>query len=315
MKNKFLSLVLALAMCIGLAVPAMAEEDAEAPLSFSATISQEEVMYLSEGIEDPYAVTMYTVDPGTVLSLPIEGYLGMSPCVNTNGVFSCPRAFMNEGVSGGEDRSITILPEHAGYWFVWAEAYVPGYYQAHYMIHVTGEAPVLSFSDVADDDYYADSIMWAAFRRVTEGTGNGMFSPGQNCTNAQILTFIWRAEGRPEPTIANPFTNSIPDAYAKAAVWAYEKGMVAGTVFDADKPCTRAMAVTYLWQVDGSPASAYIQPAGFSDVDASAPYAKAVDWAVYSYITQGTDDTSFSPDQVCTRGQIVTFLDRYENRQ
>lgn len=317
MRKKLLSLALALAMCLGLAVPAMAEGSTETPLNFSVTISQEEVMYLSEGIADPYAVTMYTVDPGTVISLPVDGQLGMSPCVNTGGVFSTPRAFMNEGVYGGEgeNSSITILPEHAGYWHVWAEAYVPGYHQAQYMIHVTGEAPVLSFSDVASDAYCADPVIWAAFNRITEGTGGGNFSPDQTCTNAQILTFIWRAEGKPEPTITDPFTNSVPDTYAKAAIWAYEKGLVSGTTFEADKPCTRAMAMTYLWQVDGCPEGDYIQPAGFSDVSASAPYAKAVDWAVTCWVAFGTSETAFSPDQTCTRGQIMTFLYRYKNMQ
>lgn len=313
MRKKLLSLALALVMCLGLAVPAMAEGSTETPLDFSATISQEEVMYLQEGIADPYAVTMYTVDPGTVISLPIEGYWGMSPCVNTDGVFNTPYAFRNEGVNGENSRYITILPEQAGYWHVQAEA--PGYYLEDYVIHVTGEAPVLSFSDVASDAYCADSVMWAAFNRITEGTGGGNFSPDQTCTNAQILTFIWRAEGKPEPTIADPFTNSVPDTYAKAAIWAYEKGLVSGTTFEADEPCTRAMAMTYLWQVAGCPEYNTIQPAGFSDVSASAPYAKAVDWAVNFWVAFGTSETTFSPDQTCTRGQIVTFLDRYKNMQ
>ena len=125
-------------------------------------------------------------------------------------------------------------------------------------------------------------------------------------TNAQMLTFVWRADGEPEPTVENSFSNSIPDGYAKAAVWAYEKGMVSGTTFDVDKPCTRAMAMTYLWQAAGSPET---EPTGkFTDVDASASYAQAVAWAVANGITKGATDTTFAPESICQRGQIAVFL-------
>ncbi len=126
-----------------------------------------------------------------------------------------------------------------------------------------------------------------------------------------------------EPAIANPFTNSIPDAYTKAAIWAYEKGMVSGTTFDADKPCTRAMTVTYLWIDNGSPKNEMLAEGGaevpyassalaskFTDVPAAASYREAVAWAIEWGITNGTSETTFSPDQTCTRGQIVTFIFR-----
>lgn len=164
-----------------------------------------------------------------------------------------------------------------------------------------------TFTDVAPSDYFAAPVAWAVEKEITTGTGNNKFSPDQDCTNAQILTFIWRAYGKPEPTIDNPFTNSIPDGYKKAAVWAHEKGMVSGTIFDTDRPCTRAMAMTYLWQAAGSPKAA---AASFTDVSADATYASAVAWAVEQKITTGTSATSFSPDDVCNRGQIVTFLHR-----
>lgn len=164
-----------------------------------------------------------------------------------------------------------------------------------------------TFTDVAPSDYFAAPVAWAVGKEITTGTGNNKFSPDQDCTNAQILTFIWRAYGKPEPTIGNPFTNSIPDGYKKAAIWAYEKGMVSGTTFDTDKPCTRAMAATYLWQAAGSPAA---PTTSFMDVPADAAYAQAVAWAVEQKITTGTSATTFSPDDVCSRGQIVTFLHR-----
>lgn len=164
------------------------------------------------------------------------------------------------------------------------------------------------FTDVAPGAYYAAPVAWAVEKEITTGTGDNKFSPGKDCTNAQILTFIWRAYGKPEPTIDNPFTNSISDAYQKAAIWAYEKGLVSGTTFDAGKPCTRAMAMMYLWQAAGSPDA----PAGgFTDVPADADYAPAVAWAVEQEITTGTGDgTTFSPNDVCSRGQIMAFLYR-----
>lgn len=167
---------------------------------------------------------------------------------------------------------------------------------------------VPAFSDVAANAYYAAPVAWAVWKEITAGTGNSRFSPGQDCTNAQILTFIWRAYGKPEPAIENPFANSIPDDYKKAAIWAYEKGMVSGDTFDAGKSCTRAMAMTYLWQAAGSPAA---PAASFTDVPAGAAYAPAVAWAVEQKITTGTGDgTTFSPDTVCSRGEIMTFLHR-----
>ena len=171
-------------------------------------------------------------------------------------------------------------------------------------------APAVTFTDVSADAYYAAPVAWAVEKGITTGTAPDFFSPGQDCSNAQILTFLWRAYGEPEPTIINPFTNDIPDAYKKAAIWAYEKGMVSEKVFDTHQPCTRAMAVTYIWQAAESPAPA--ASAGFTDVPADAAYAQAVAWAVEKQVTTGTDPagTMFSPEDICSRGQIVTFLYR-----
>ena len=164
------------------------------------------------------------------------------------------------------------------------------------------------FADVKASDYFATPVAWAIEKGITNGTGDNKFSPGQNCTNAQILTFLWRAYGKPEPTISNPFTNSIPDAYTKAAIWAYEKGMVSGTTFDVDGLCSRSLAVTYMWQAAGCPTPA--TSSSFTDVPADAAFATAVSWAVENAITTGTSATTFAPNDICTRGHIVTFLHR-----
>lgn len=170
---------------------------------------------------------------------------------------------------------------------------------------------VAPFTDVKASAYYAEPVKWAVDHGVTVGTSATTFSPDATCTNAQILTFIWRAAGFPEPAVANPFTNlSGSEYYAKAAVWAYSMGMVSGTAFDANKACTRAMTMEYLWKQAGSPAVA--ASGKFTDVPSSAAYATAVAWAVNNGITAGTSNTTFSPDSICTRGQIMTFLYRAE---
>ena len=165
------------------------------------------------------------------------------------------------------------------------------------------------FFDVASEAYYCGPILWAVERGITAGTSLTTFSPDATCTKGQILTFLWRAEGQPESSIVNPFRDiNSSDYYYKAAVWAAEHGLVSGAAFNAAEPCTRAMTATYLWKLAGSPAAT---GGGFSDVPASADYAQAVAWAVGQGITSGTGNNQFSPNAICTRGQIVTFLYRY----
>ncbi len=166
-----------------------------------------------------------------------------------------------------------------------------------------------AFSDVAPDAYYHESVQWAVKQGITYGTANGVFSPDAICTRAQIVTFLWRAVGSPEPTGDAPFTDVAEDAYYyKAALWAYEQGIVDGVAFRPDIPCTRAETVTLLWKAVGSPAAAV--EASFTDVSAGSDQAQAVAWAVARGVTNGTSATTFSPDGVCTRAQIVTFLYR-----
>lgn len=162
---------------------------------------------------------------------------------------------------------------------------------------------------MAESDYYLAPVLWAVKEKITAGTGDGTtFSPNNTCTTGRFLTFLWRAAGSPKPAILNPYRNVSDNAYyAKAAIWAYEKGIVDSDI-DADALCTRASAVTYLWKYAGSPAVVGTQ---FADVPASAHCARAVAWAVKNGITSGTGDgTLFSPNMTCTRAQIATFLYR-----
>ena len=165
-----------------------------------------------------------------------------------------------------------------------------------------------AFFDVSADQYYASPVKWAIENGITNGTGQYSFSPASTCTRAQILTFLWRAAGSPEPTRSNPFSDVKPNAYYyKSATWAAEHGMVSGSIFDAATPCTRSATVTYIWQYAGSPASS---KSTFGDVPESAAYSQAVAWAVNNGVTDGTGNNKFSPDNICSRGQIVTFLYR-----
>lgn len=165
------------------------------------------------------------------------------------------------------------------------------------------------FRDVHENDYFADPVLWAVDNNVTSGTGDGKFSPDATCNRAQVLSFLWRASGFPDPTVSNPFSDvKATDYYCKAALWAAEKGMVSGSVFGAGTPCTRASAMEYMWKAAGSPKAPY--DGKFSDVAAGSEYAQAVAWALNNNVTAGTSATQFSPNNTCTRGQIVTFLYR-----
>ena len=168
------------------------------------------------------------------------------------------------------------------------------------------------YGDVSKDSYYYDAVKWAAETGVTTGVGDGLFAPEWVCTRGQIVTFLWRASGSPAPKATElPFTDVAADAYyAQAVLWAVENGITNGTsetTFGPDQTCTRAHAVAFLYRMSGSPAAA---GSTFSDVAADAYYRAAVAWAVEKGITNGTSGTTFSPDDTCTRGQIVTFLYR-----
>lgn len=176
---------------------------------------------------------------------------------------------------------------------------------------ITVKAAINPFSDIKESDYFHDSVLWAVSNGVTNGTSATTFSPHMTCSQAHILTFLWRAVGSPEPTIASPYSNAAVKSgqyFYKAFVWAWEKGLIGNTAHDPNAPCSRSDVVTYLWKLDGSPKTG---SSNFTDVPASTPYAQAVAWAVQNGITNGTSATTFSPDGICTRGQIVTFLWRY----
>lgn len=182
------------------------------------------------------------------------------------------------------------------------------------------------FTDVADTAYYANSVVWAVNKGITTGKTDTIFAPNEQCTKAQIITFLWRAFGSPEPTESdferadalqaypnhNPFTDlNGSEYYFKAAQWMYytlDLG-IGSSPFNGNEPCTRKYAVMYMWTTAGSPDVSTFP--NFTDAPDGVAFRKAMAWAVDKGITNGTTETTFSPETICTRAQIVTFLYRY----
>lgn len=170
-----------------------------------------------------------------------------------------------------------------------------------------------TFADVPTDAYYYEAVKWAAEKGITGGIGDNLFAPNQSCTRAQIVTFLWRAAGSPEPKSTNhPFTD-VPSGsyYEKAVAWAVENGITEGmsdTTFSPNTTCTRAQSVAFLYRAAGSPAVS--GSTAFTDVPANSYYANAAAWAEQNGITGGIGNGQFGPHNDCTRAQIVTFLYR-----
>ncbi len=168
-----------------------------------------------------------------------------------------------------------------------------------------------SFADVPANAYFADAVKWAVDKDVTNGLSDTMFGPYESCTRTQIVTFLWRAAGSPEPKTASSFTDVPVSAYyAKAVAWAIENGITNGmteTTFAPDATCTRGQIVTFLYRALKGTASG---STNFTDVKSDTFYADAINWAVANNVTNGTSNTTFSPNADCTRAEIVTFLYR-----
>ena len=167
------------------------------------------------------------------------------------------------------------------------------------------------FYDVSNGAYFYEAVKWAVKDGITTGVGNDLFAPEQPCTRAQIVTFLWRAAGSPEPKAMSSFTDVPANAYyAKAVAWAVENGITNGmtaTMFAPDATCTRGQSVTFLYRALKGIASG---STNFTDVKSDAFYADAINWAVANNVTNGTSNTTFSPNADCTRAEIVTFLYR-----
>ena len=213
-------------------------------------------------------------------------------------------------VLDGKDKEIKLTEKNGKYTFTMpaSKVTVAATFKAS---APTGKNP---FVDVPAGSYYEDAVVWAVEKGITSGTSAVTFDPNGNCTRAQAVTFLWRAAGSPAPkTKVMPFADvKAGSYYYDAVLWAVEQGITKGasdTMFSPDATCTRAQIVTFLWRSQGVPAAGAVNP--FTDVAADAYYNTAVLWAAENGITGGTSATTFSPNNDCTRAQIVTFLYRY----
>ena len=193
-------------------------------------------------------------------------------------------------------------------------SFVMPYSQVEVDVTFTRTEEPIRFTDVPEGAYYYDAVYWAVENGVTVGATATTFNPGGSCTRAQMVTFLWRAAGSPEPaTTVNPFTDvDANDYYYEAVLWAVENGVTVGataTTFNPGGECTRSQMVTFLWRAAGEPGTG-TSSNPFTDVDADDYYCEAVLWAVENGITVGATATTFAPVAVCTRAQAVTFLYR-----
>ena len=216
-------------------------------------------------------------------------------------------------VLDGKDKEIKLTEKNGKYTFTMpaSKVTVAAMFKAE---QSTGKNP---FTDVPAGSYYEDAVIWAVDKGITTGTSATTFNPNGICTRAQAVTFLWRAAGSPAAkSSVMPFTDVKAGSYYETAVlWAVENGITKGTsdtMFSPDATCTRAQIVTFLWRSQKSPAAGMANP--FADVAADTYYIDAVLWAVKHNITVGTTFSIFSPDEECTRAQIVTFLYRARNK-
>lgn len=368
MKKKLLSLALALVLCLGLSVPALAAgmptvEQAEKLVEWKSSLLTDNgratndfsvpgeirLTPIEQGIPDTLPAYTATTqeDVHTIKHLGAKddgSYIyvtGYAYELGENGVYGAENGITNElhfiknrglilweegledgdyiKLHAGESASFTLPVKSASsgtelnpkntLYHIEVCIYYPQYENGYiieefYKIDPETVAKVLAaapetgakFTDVAANSPYLEAINWAVEQNITKGTTATTFGPNNQCTIKHILTFLWRADGRP---------GAGDDEQAAVLSWAKGKGI---TPSEAGARCTRAAAVTYMWKAAGSPAPK--TAASFSDVASDADYAAAVSWAVENSVTSGTTKTTFGPNDFCTRGQIVTFLYR-----
>lgn len=176
------------------------------------------------------------------------------------------------------------------------------------------EAPVqiAGFTDVMSNDDFARAVPWAVENGIAEPSSKTTFSPNEPCTRGQVVTYIYRWQGSPKVSGKNPFKDVKPsDSFYNAALWAYQKGFLEGKTFNGNAPCTRGDALEILWKCSGSMSMIAID--NFTDVPRSSKYQQPVSWAYYGAIAKPTTKTTFEPESVCTKGQIVTFIYQVEH--
>lgn len=298
--KRLLAAILSISTVLGMmviSVSAASLPGLEDILTLSNEISGTHTELLSEFTEDMELIkvekTIYEVAVGTTIKL-------TDKAIKEGYYISC--------VTTLEDMGTEFTVQEAS---TWHNTYFIGSSgkAGTYTIFIQGVNLNNGFSDVPSTAYYYEPVEWAVRNGVTSGTTATTFSPDATCTRAQILTFMWRAQGSPEWFLdleQNPFTDvSENDYYYKAALWAYSWGIYTEEAFNGNTPCTRGETMLFLWRMCGKEDAGY---STFSDVDRNSEYSPAIAWAVKQGITSGTSATTFSPNNTCTRGQIMTFL-------
>ena len=171
---------------------------------------------------------------------------------------------------------------------------------------------IAGFTDVKSSDDFARSVPWAVEKGIAKPSSKTTFSPNEPCTRGQVVTYIYRWQGSPKVSGKNPFKDVKPsDSFYNAALWSYKQGFLEGKTFNGNAPCTRGDALEILWKCSGSMSMIAID--NFTDVPRSSKYQQPVSWAYYGAIAKPTTKTTFEPESVCTKGQIVTFIYQVEH--
>ena len=274
----------------------------------SGTVTYVEPSYYSGSSSDPtYSVTVDKTENGSVTVSPKSASKGSTVTITVKPDSGYTLETLTAIDSKGKEIQLTDKGE-GKYTFTMPAGKVEA--KATFM---EDNSMLNFFYDVPNNAYFYEAVKWAVKNGITTGVGNDLFAPEQPCTRAQIVTFLWRAAGSPEPKgTAAGMTDVVSGSYyEKAVAWAIENGITTGTTattFSPDATCTRGQSVTFLHRALKGTAPTTVN--GFTDVAADAFYADAVAWAVESGVTNGTTDSTFSPNNGCTRAQIVTFLYR-----
>lgn len=333
MKKKLLSLALALVMCLGLTVPAFAAEEADGQIlkAGDTTFTLGEITFtlsnpVTGQIADDNAITprsgeiINVVPAGTIITFSpkpdnidelITAEVVSRDEENRDAVVWLPVEMANVdggviddilvmGYEGDDDSLPIYLVAAAPAEGEQEEAPTGTETPAETPAETEAPAAAPKFTDVAAGSPFAAAIDWAVAEGITLGTTETTFGPSNTCSISNIITFLWRANGKPGAA------EGVADRDG-ARAWAIEQKLI-GEDEDVSAPCTRIMAVAYMWRVAGEPEVE--TEVSFTDLAEGADYLPAVAWAVENGVTNGTSETAFSPDNTCTRGQIVTFLYR-----
>lgn len=338
MKKKIASLLLTLTMCLGLYPAALAAEPE--PALYYVEASQDYVEVSTQTAVDGKEYPLFIYPAGTTFAFG-EQSQGVSALVLMVWKFSTLEAgasFYDPDFTTGPVENKVFVPEPGVVYLLEETNTVDSFRDTYIMVQsgtpaeepadggqqVPDETAASPFTDVPENAYYSVPVQWAVAQGITAGRTETTFAPGENCSRANIVTFLWRAAGSPEPKLTEQQFMDVADPgayYYKTVQWAAEMDMETSGTFRPNDPCTRLEAVYFLWRAAGSPEMEGQLPftdVPFGDGDENGQplyrYAdQAVLWAVENGVTTGKTETTFAPSEICTRGHIVTFLYRAEN--